>query len=230
MMVNPNAQTTFDRFAAEFAFWSPRVNRQQYAALLDDFLPSRRVWALDAGCGPGALARYLAPRFDHVAGLDFACAMVTLAAATPDPAPNVAYLQADIVRPPFAPGAFDLVVSDCVLHDVSLEYALPALRSLVRPGGRLMIRDLTAADTGAARTVARQFAVTARRAPGYVRRFGWRTAGRLLRFETHPAWLRHRIAGVRLTPLAFEHAYSIYLPGARFVHQGWASAVFWEAT
>jgi ubiquinone/menaquinone biosynthesis C-methylase UbiE len=155
--------------------------------------------------------------------------MVALAeqARQRDACPNVRFVVGDVLAAPFADGAFDVVVSDCALHDMPLDAALITIRRLVRPGGRLMLRDLVTRSSRLAQSPAYQLLRTVRKAPAYVKRHGPQTAWRLLKFEAHPAWLRHRASGLRLTPAAFEARYGQVFPGGRFVHFGWASAVFW---
>ena len=142
---------------------------------------------------------------------------------------NTTFVLGDLLHAPCPPHHFDFIGSDNALHDMPLAAALSALKRLVRPGGHLMLRDLVAHDSQRSQSTLYQMARSVRRAPAYVRRYGVQTAWRLLKFELHPTWLRHRARGVRLTPAAFETTYSEYFPGGRFVHYGWASALFWQA-
>lgn len=221
----------FDPFATEFAFWVQHVNPRRYDAMLGADLPPVVDLAVDAGCGPGQLALFLASRARRVVGIDASPAMLTVAQQEQRRRglANVSFVCADIAAGPLPPGCAAFVGCDCVLHDTALDATLPALRRLVAPGGLLVVRDLVVAHPRRAQSVLWQALRTARRAPGYVQRFGVSTARRLLAFEGHPAWLRHRARHPRLTPDGFVAAYGRHLPGARFVHYGWASAAFWPA-
>ena len=89
--------------------------------------------------------------------------------------------------------------------------ALTALKRLLRPGGHLMVRDLVA-KIHQSHSTPYQIARTLKRIPSYMRRYDVRTALRLLKFELHPAWLRHRSRGLRLTPDTFEMTYGAHFP------------------
>lgn len=220
---------TFDAFADEYIFWIERVNPRRYPHL-DDFIPTGGTWALDAGCGPGQLSWYLAARATHVVGLDLSRAMITLAQQQgKQQYPGVAFLVADLEQAPFKAGTFDVVGSDAVLHMTRREMAVPTLRDLVKPGGRLMIRELVMRHPRWTTFPVRRLVVGVWHVPRYLRAFGWRTAWRLWAFETSRAWTRQQIHASFLTPEAFQEFYSQVLPGARFVTYGWAMAAFWEA-
>jgi SAM-dependent methyltransferase len=96
---------------------------------------------LDAGCGAGFAADLLFGRnlerlryvgVDLSASIDIA--RERLAARTP----NAFFIQGDILKLPFAPESFDLVLSEGVLHHTpSTRDALCALTNLVKPGGQI---------------------------------------------------------------------------------------------
>jgi SAM-dependent methyltransferase len=101
--------------------------------------PGMRV--LDAGCGSGESLAWLAEAVgpDGTAvGLDLAAAHVRVARSQAGSASLV--VQADVVRPPFRAGTFDLVWSVNTVHHVREPLqAVSALLSLLRPEGRLVI-------------------------------------------------------------------------------------------
>ena len=102
-------------------------------------LPPGAVSALDVGCGTGNLMRALATRVPRVEGIDRDPAMAARSGAR----------RADLFDLPAEPG-YDVVTAVAVLHHLPLEPALARLRSLLRPGGRLVVvgcyRQATAAD------------------------------------------------------------------------------------
>ncbi|WP_200803768.1 class I SAM-dependent methyltransferase [Pseudonocardia thermophila] len=106
-----------------------------------DLPPGR---ALDAGCGDGADALWLAARGWRVTALDFSPAALTHAranadAAGPAVAARVSWLEADLRtwQPPA--GAFDLVICLYVQVAGSTPDVLARIASGVAPGGTLLV-------------------------------------------------------------------------------------------
>lgn len=137
-----------DRFAR-----SPHVNRadheQRFLGMLD-LRPTDRV--LDVACGPGLLARAMAPRVAEVVGVDLTPAMLEkgrtlLREAGHD---NVVLQEADAQALPFADGTFDVVVSRLALHHLADPGgAVVEMARVLRPGGRLGVFDqVTSEDPG----------------------------------------------------------------------------------
>lgn len=222
---------TFDDFAQRFTAWTEAANPKRYDSLLGDALPPVVERALDVGCGAGSLALWLASRAGEVTGLDVAPAMIDIARRrlAESPAPNATFVVGDAHAPPFAPGSFDLVVSDTALHDTDIARSLPALRTLVRRGGRVLLRDAIAEKPSRERSPLHQLAGTLRRVPGYLRRLGPAATVRVLRFEASPTWLRHRAEGAVLTPAEFTRIYSSHFPGGQVERQGWCMLMVWDA-
>jgi ubiquinone/menaquinone biosynthesis C-methylase UbiE len=96
--------------------------------------------ALDVGCGTGRYSELMADRFDEVVGVDAAAGMVEYARAH-RARPNISYVQGDVLRlDPAKHGLFDVVLAfSLVLHVGIPETVLGALRTLVAPGGRLIV-------------------------------------------------------------------------------------------
>jgi SAM-dependent methyltransferase len=125
---------------------SPRVLRERarasrFARLLDEQLPLRGL-TLDAGCGTGQLANFLALSSRHVIGLDCSRASLTLACRFRRRFSIACahFVQGDLARPPFADGSFATIVSLGVLHHTPApEAALQALVPLLQPGGHLVL-------------------------------------------------------------------------------------------
>jgi len=104
-------------------------------------MPSPCGAALDAGCGSGRLALLMAGRAGYVTGLDISEDMLALArrrhsATTLD---NATWVHGSILSLPFDSASFDFVASVFVLHLVDPNLALPELRRVLRPGGRLAL-------------------------------------------------------------------------------------------
>ena len=117
----------------------PWSHNDHYIPLVLRHLPSHARDALDVGCGAGTLLAALVGRLPHVEGIDRDPAMAAWSGAR----------RADLFDLPAEP-AYDVVTAVAVLHHLPLEPALARLRSLLRPGGRLLVvgcyRQATTAD------------------------------------------------------------------------------------
>lgn len=107
--------------------------------LLDD------DWVLgDLGCGTGQLAATLAPCVGRVIAVDQSRAMLAAARARLPGLTNVELRQGDLEALPIADADLDAAVMSLVLHYVPepLE-ALREVRRVLKPGGRLLVVDMT---------------------------------------------------------------------------------------
>jgi SAM-dependent methyltransferase len=109
---------------------------------------------LDAACGPGLVARGLAPRVAEVHGVDMTPAMVDVARreAAAEGIGNAVFSVGDATALDFADGAFDGAVTRFSLHHIPVPgRALEELARVVRPGGAVVVGDhVTSADAGEA--------------------------------------------------------------------------------
>jgi demethylmenaquinone methyltransferase / 2-methoxy-6-polyprenyl-1,4-benzoquinol methylase len=97
--------------------------------------------ALDVATGTGDLAVELASRGASVTGLDFSEAMLDLARAK---APGIEFVQGNALELPFADGEFDAVtVGFGARNFADLERGLGELARVTRPGGRVVILEIT---------------------------------------------------------------------------------------
>ena len=104
--------------------------------------------ALDVGCGEGRFCRMLQSRGVEAVGVDPTPALVSVA-RTRDP--RGTYVKATAERRPFREEAFDLVVSYLSLIDIQdVEAAVPEMARVLRPGGTLLIANLTSFNTACA--------------------------------------------------------------------------------
>src|SRR5688572_21636145 len=139
--------TVHDSFTAEWdAFdysdrtWGATVDQRQreflrHVDLAPDALAGKRV--LDAGCGNGSLSQAIAAFGCHVVACDISEQPVRAARHY---GPGVHYLQADLTRPPFKPGSFDVIFCAGVLHHTpdtraTFEQVIP----LLAPGGTVFV-------------------------------------------------------------------------------------------
>lgn len=125
-----------ERYRAHSAIWSGRPNPQLVAEASD--LPPGT--ALDAGCGEGADALWLAERGWQVTGADFATTALERAAVHADAAGvKVDWVHADLVSWT-PPAQFDLVSSHYMhLPGDDRMTAFARLAEAVAPGGTLLI-------------------------------------------------------------------------------------------
>jgi SAM-dependent methyltransferase len=123
----------------QFAWYDERFGWGDEAGLAEQLAGCSSI--LDAGCGVGYDAdRYarLAPHAD-VVGFDLSDS-VAIAQRDFGDRPNLTFLQGDIMAPPFAPGSFDFVVADQVIHHTpDCAGAFAKLAALVAPGGQLSV-------------------------------------------------------------------------------------------
>ncbi|GGS26055.1 class I SAM-dependent methyltransferase [Actinokineospora fastidiosa] len=121
-----------DRYSSRTAVWSGRPNPQLVAEAAD-LTPGT---ALDAGCGEGADAIWLAARGWRVTGADFATTALRRAAEHPG-GDRVRWRHVDLTT--WTPDERYDLVSAHFLH-MPEQYALYArLAGAVAPGGRLLI-------------------------------------------------------------------------------------------
>lgn len=139
-------RTMFDRIAPVYDFMNHAMTagldrRWRRLAAEAVVAPGDRV--LDACCGTGDLALaalQVSGSSGHVVGLDFSGAMLERARRK---STAVEWLQGDLLRLPFADGAFDAATVGFGIRNVEdLDRALRELRRVVKPGGRLAILEI----------------------------------------------------------------------------------------
>lgn len=102
--------------------------------------------AADLGCGSGATALHLAEAYGaEVLAVDLAAPFLARLAARLAEAPPasgaVSPHPGDMLAPPVAPGALDLIVSEGAAYAVGFAAAMQAWRPLVRAGGGLVVSE-----------------------------------------------------------------------------------------
>jgi SAM-dependent methyltransferase len=120
----------------QYQWFDERFGFAGESALKEFLVGKRRI--LDAGTGPGLCAARCARLSDaHVVGMDLSDS-VTAARRRHAEEANLDYVQGDILNPPFAPGTFDFVVADQVLHHTpDCARAFHTMAELVAPGGQI---------------------------------------------------------------------------------------------
>jgi len=131
-----------------------RLWRRRTAATFDHILRLPHARVLDLCCGTGDLALAMKRRGAHtgssgaaVFGSDFAHGMLTRAAeksqgTSAGSTNQIAWLEADALNPPFAPGTFDLITMGWGFRNLTnYEIGLREFFRLLRPGGEVGILE-----------------------------------------------------------------------------------------
>jgi SAM-dependent methyltransferase len=130
-----------ERYRSAARIWSGNPN-QQLVAEVTDLSPGR---ALDAGCGEGADAIWLAQRGWDVVATDIAGVALERAAQhahdrDPVASARIEWRQADLLVQPPEPDSFDLVSAQFMqLPPEPRTRMFTALAASVRPGGTLLV-------------------------------------------------------------------------------------------
>jgi SAM-dependent methyltransferase len=128
-----------ERYRASPAVWSGDPN-PQLVEEISGLVPGR---ALDAGCGEGADAIWLAKRGWHVTAVDISAVALEHARAialSAETARRIEWRHADLSVDVPAPAAYDLVSAHFVhLPPVQREALFHGLATAVKPGGALLI-------------------------------------------------------------------------------------------
>jgi SAM-dependent methyltransferase len=107
--------------------------------VLEHFLPRDRseLRILDAGCGTGAVMKYLC-RYGEVTGFDFSAEALRFSQQRA----HTRLAQASVLEIPFASQRFDLIVSFDVICELGVDddRALREFGRILAPGGLVMLR------------------------------------------------------------------------------------------
>lgn len=168
---------------------------------------------LDLGCGYGRHTVRLAERYDQVVGVDVSAEMLLIARRTRS-RPNIDYRQQDALDlNPALVGQFDVVFSGFTLHHLGdPDVVLPAVRSLVAPGGALIVADMINPGGWHTQTFHRDRAFTAARV-AYDATADREAAQTTLDLLLDEEWLSMVLAADPLSIEGFRHHYGAVLPG-----------------
>jgi SAM-dependent methyltransferase len=178
-------------------------------------LPRRVRTAVDLGSGAGRHSVLLAERADRVLAVDVSDRMLAVARAR-RALPGIDYQRRGVLDVSPAEGPFDVVLSVHTLHHVGDPViVLPHVRSLVAPGGTLVVADIV--DPGGWRT--REFhldrAFVDARVVHELTGDG-EAAADVLRLLLHPRWLELTAADIPLSRDSFHKIYADAFPDAVF--------------
>jgi ubiquinone/menaquinone biosynthesis C-methylase UbiE len=119
--------------------------RTDLLALLDLLDPD---WVVgDLGCGTGHIAEALSPAVARVIAVDESGPMLAAARARLENSPNVELREGHIESLPLDDATLDVAILFLVAHFISdPARAMEEVRRVLKPGGRLLIVDLTSHD------------------------------------------------------------------------------------
>jgi ubiquinone/menaquinone biosynthesis C-methylase UbiE len=140
----------FSQMAEGYSRLTKRLSHGRQFALIELIRPAVDDVALDVCCGAGSLALDLAPLVARVTGLDFTPAMLDQArlSQAETGVANVEWVEGNAYRMPFADGAFSLVLCSSALHHIGdPRAAFAEMVRVCRPGGRIVVRDITPAPS-----------------------------------------------------------------------------------
>src|SRR5262245_8675912 len=102
---------------------------------------------LDVACGPGLVVGAFARVARHATGIDVTPAMLARAREVTAGLANVTFDQGNVLPLPYADATFSIVVSRFAFHHFQDSAAVfGEMRRVCRPGGRVVVCDLTASD------------------------------------------------------------------------------------
>jgi len=132
-------QADFDRIALLSAGeWNHNCLYHDY--LISHLSPSET--SLEIGCGAGQFSRRLAKLSRRVVALDLSPEMIRIARDRSRDCPNIDYQLADVMKVEFGGQQFDCIASIATLHHLPFAEILRKAKSLLKPGGILLVLDL----------------------------------------------------------------------------------------
>ena len=117
----------------------------RYESVVIDAIPDGCRRALDVGCGNGELSRELHRRIPEITGLDRDDRCIQRCRSHPD-AGDIRYVVNDLRTADLTPKGFELVSAVASLHHMDAGEGLVRLRSLIAPGGVLVVVGVARPD------------------------------------------------------------------------------------
>lgn len=121
--------------------------KDDYPPILEELRKAPFSDLLDVGCGTGPMIELLAREYPDIrlTGLDLTPKMIETAQAKG--IPNARFLVGDSENLPFEANSFDAVICANSFHHYPNPQAFfDGVRRVLRPGGRLVLRDYTSLD------------------------------------------------------------------------------------
>ena len=121
-----------------------KMCKKDYPDILEELEKEDFSDLLDAGCGPAPMISLLAEKYPdrHYTGLDLTPAMIEQ--AKKKNIPNADFVVGDCENFPFEDNAFDAIIcSNSFHHYPNSQAFFDSVKRCLRPGGRLVLRDVT---------------------------------------------------------------------------------------
>lgn len=137
----------FDRAAAKYESGHAgiyEICKKDYPPILAELEKEPFETLLDCGCGTAPMLSLLSERYPErrYTGIDLSPNMI--AAARAKELPNASFVLGDCERLPFADNSFDVVIcSQSFHHYPDPQSFFNSVFRVLRPGGRLILRDMT---------------------------------------------------------------------------------------
>ena len=150
----PHAVKTYSRLAPAYEVWARLTESKARARVLELAAPAEGESVLEVAAGTGVQLCALASRnrSGRTVGIELSGAMLEQARRRLDSgglADRVELLKADAMDLPFEDGSFDLVTNAYMLDLLPREQipiALSQMKRVLRPGGRLVLSNMTRAE------------------------------------------------------------------------------------
>jgi cyclopropane fatty-acyl-phospholipid synthase-like methyltransferase len=211
----------FDRIASLMAM--ERDARETYAGHLLRHVPSVCDHLLEIGCGFGAFARSAASRARRVTAIDLSPQMIDIARERSVNYPNLEFALCDFLQTELPASSYDCIVTLATLHHLPLHETLDKIKTLLRPGGVLVLHDLLDASGPLDK------ACDALRLPVSMAVRLWQRGSLFQRREVRRAWAAHGKHESYLKPREVRALRDEHLPGGRvFLHLLWRYTVVWR--
>jgi ubiquinone/menaquinone biosynthesis C-methylase UbiE len=144
--VKEQAQARFSQFAQVYVGSERHAHGPELARLLELAQPQPDWLMLDVATGGGHTARTFAPHVRQVIAADIALPMLHAARATID-TPNVDYVVSDAENLSFGDDVFDAVTCRIAPHHFPEVFRfVQECARVLKPGGLLLVQDLTVPD------------------------------------------------------------------------------------
>jgi SAM-dependent methyltransferase len=117
----------------------PPYSPETFEVLASLLPPSTARLVLDAGCGTGFIARFLAPYVDHIDAIDISPGMIAMGQSLPGGNnPRITW-QVSSLETASLTGPYALIVAAASLHWLDWEIVLPRFHTHLAPGAFLAI-------------------------------------------------------------------------------------------
>lgn len=122
------------RLAQHKYYWATALEFSRHEELIKSACKGKRV--LEIGCSDGSKAVLRAPKTKSYLGIDISDVAIDVAISRA--IPNATFAQADGHDLEYGDATFDCVITDMLLHHLDLNRALPEIKRVLKPGGKLL--------------------------------------------------------------------------------------------